>query len=116
MTDLIERLERADGPSWELFQEAWLAVHHDGYGLENERDTCRLCERFNRMLDAEAWTDAALMLVPDGWTGFVAVDADNETWLWSCNSAIKRGFRIAHKIPAIALCIATLKAKDADNG
>lgn len=47
-------------------EEAWLAIHHEGYPPENERDTCRQCDRFRRFLDAEAWTDAAMMLVPEG--------------------------------------------------
>jgi hypothetical protein len=28
---------------------------------------CRQCDRFIRLLDTEAWLDAAMMLVPEGW-------------------------------------------------
>lgn len=120
MSDLIERLERADGPSRRLFAEVFKAIFPPVLSKDSTVEECERADlrayRFFRMLDAEAWESAALMLVPGGWTGFVAVDADNETWLWPCNSIMTRGFRIAHKISAIALCIATLKAKDADNG
>lgn len=50
----------------EVLEAAWLTIHHEGYVPENERDTCRKCDRFTRFLDAEAYTDAALMLVPNG--------------------------------------------------
>ena len=129
--ELIEKLERAEGPSRELFEAAWVAIHHEGYGPENERDTCRLCERFNRMLDAEAWESAALTLVPEGWRPYSAdmsvkgrtmflIEGPKAQWSTDedgekCagNDWYSQGIAAT---PAIALCIAALKAKEADNG
>ena len=52
----------------EVLEDAWLAIHHEGYAPEDERDTCRQCDRFRQLLFVEAYTEAALMLVPDGWS------------------------------------------------
>jgi hypothetical protein len=44
----------------EKLEEAWERAYPD----------CRIAwmrNRFTRLLDAEAWLDAAMMLVPDGW-------------------------------------------------
>ena len=66
--DLIARIEAAQpSEARELFEEAWLAFHHDGYAPENAEDTCCLCIRFAALLDAEAYLDAAAMFVPEGW-------------------------------------------------
>ena len=58
--ELIARLESADGPDRELFMLAYAAcfpaLRFDGHP-----------QRFMAMLDAEAWTSAAEMLVPEGW-------------------------------------------------
>lgn len=67
--DLITRLESADGPSRELFVEAARVV----FGITSlaEEDWKALnfppADRFIKRLDAEAWTSAAEMLVPEGW-------------------------------------------------
>lgn len=59
MTDLIARIEAAQpSEARELFEEAWLAFHHDGYAPKNAEDTCCLCIRFAALLDAEAYLDA----------------------------------------------------------
>lgn len=67
MTDLAKRAEQAGAEETRaLLEEAWLAIHHGGYPPENSQDTCRKCDQFTRFLDAEAYTDAALILVPEG--------------------------------------------------
>ncbi len=104
----------------EALEEVWLAIHHGGYPPEREDDTCRKCDRFRRFLDAEAWTDAALMLIPDNWTAWEMrshaarshfsadlsrlseCDAGQEDW------AHGRG-----RHPALALAEAALRAKEA---
>lgn len=78
---------------------------------------------FRRFLDAEAWTDAAMMLIPDNWTAWEMrshagrshfsadlsrlseCDAGQEDW------AHGRGMH-----PALALAEAALRAKEAGNG
>lgn len=86
-------------------EEAWLEIHHEGYPPENERDTCCKCDRFRRFLDAEAWTDAALMLVPEG-KGFCIM-----------GNAAKVGKHVGvGDTPALALAQAALRAKEAGNG
>ena len=65
--------------------------------------------RFRRFLDAEAYTDAALMLIPEGW--------EWSTYS-SCEAAIhtvrdKKQFAFfGHSTtPALAICEASLRAK-----
>ncbi|SMD03718.1 hypothetical protein [Novosphingobium sp. B1] len=67
--------------------------------------------RFYRFLDAEAWTDAAMMLVPEGWE-----------WAYLDNAAIVReAGTLKHAYgnaptPAHALLAACLKAKEQADG
>lgn len=77
---LAERAEAAtEGEQREVLEAAWLLIHHGGYAPENERDTCRKCDRFTRLLDAEAYLDAAVMLVPEGMTW--SVDEGPAHWI-----------------------------------
>lgn len=92
-------------------EEAWLAIHHEGYPPENERDTCRKCDRFRRFLDAEAWTSAAEMLVPEG-ANFVVMRAVDG--LIYASVGFERPCQ--NDVPAIALAAACLKAKEAGDG
>lgn len=65
MTDLITRIEQADGPRRELFDEAAkLFWGLSAKGVDPDFWLARWV-RFNRMIDAEAWTSVAEMLVPD---------------------------------------------------
>ena len=145
MTDLIEKLERAEGPSRELFEEvfalcfpkppsytkaAQIKDFGDEYLAELSKAVVVWAEskaRFNRMLDAEAWESAALTLVPEGCLFVLKT-------LWDADKTA--GYAIIQHYaptstggkrydgettglaatPAIALCIATLRAKEADNG
>lgn len=65
---LITRIESA-GPDEqrELLEKVWQELHFLGGDPEGEWDSCRLCQRFHNMLDAEAYLSAAEMLVPEGW-------------------------------------------------
>lgn len=68
----------------------------------------KVLARFRRFLDAEAWTDAALMLVPEGWE-----------WAYLDNAAIVReAGTLKHAygnapIPALAIAQAALRAQEA---
>lgn len=105
---LIPRIEQATAEQVrELLEEAWLEIHHEGYPPENERDTCRKCDRFARLLDAEAWTSAAELLVPDGYKW--AVTSRNSA---CCQEklVIPLDWTFA-ATPALALAAACLRAK-----
>ena len=120
--ELIEKLERAEGPSRELFEEVFVVIrgrpfvwrHEDG----DHESTDPILWRFLRMLNAEAWESAALMLVPDGWTLFHLTGPFSDT---TSKATVAGGqppkfTEGSAGTPAIALVIAALKAKEADNG
>lgn len=81
-------------------------------------------DRFRRFLDAEAWTDAALMLVqgpaeyPDSKT--FLIDCATQTSVYSQPVAYVWDERGKHmgigRTPALALAAACLKAKEAGDG
>lgn len=61
----------------EKLEEAWERAYPD----------CRIAwmrNRFTRLLDAEAWLDAEMMLVPEGWASEVTRHADGrgEAMMW----------------------------------
>lgn len=129
--ELIEKLERADGPSRELDAEIaqTLSLPWD-YAADwgpRGRDI-QVAHRYTASIDA------ALTLVPEGWriAGFVEYghgmkwkgriycalvpsDLSHLPRTYAAHSAA--AVRCDHAAtPAIALCIAALKAKEADNG
>ena len=93
---LADRCEQADGPSYAL-----------------ERDIAKaLNPNFTRMTVPKNYTasiDAAMQLVPEGWTGLIPVSGGEEAWLWP-NSKPSRGHRCNAATPALALCAAALRA------
>lgn len=105
--DLIERLEKATGPDRELDAEIMYLEIERGAGIEITR-TPELTATANPYT---ASIDAALTLVPEGWA-----------WRVDCWEAAtakvfipeKRHHYSWHgKNPAIALCIAALRARSA---
>ena len=109
---LIAKLEAATEPDRSLFEEAYEAAWGRPCWDDGERG-----ERFQRFLDAEAWTDAALSLVPEGcgwavdagiygasWCDVETTDGDYVTGTYDCPGAAT---------PALALVIAALKARRA---
>jgi len=76
--------------------------------------------RFTTLLDAEAYLDAAMMLVPEGWTYVIDTatpDGQADVGLWNPGGYCTVGAFCGeepcrHKIPAIALATAALKAKE----
>lgn len=67
LDELIERVEKANKPTRDLFRECFEAVF--GYGVTVVPDGPRWVRysAFIKMVDAEAWESAALMLVPEGY-------------------------------------------------
>lgn len=99
----------------EAFNVVWPRVHGKAYEQWSATHT-----RFRRLLDAEAWTSAAEMLVPanTGWRLSV-YSGDNLAHLFPDNpyyqgAASHFGFHA--DIPALALAAACLKAKEAGDG
>lgn len=105
-SELIARLKQATGPDRAIDLEI-ARLRNAVVMRRNWEDTAN--EEYTHWHYTADITDA-LSLVPEGWTGFVGIDAEAETWLWPRDGTMSKGFRIAHKIPAIALCIAALKA------
>lgn len=115
MTDLIERLEAAEGPCRELMIDVGLAVFGkdpdsgDEYTYPEGAWFNSPWRRFGALIGVEAWEQAALVLVPEGW----------DYTLYSRGEASvhrsKNGRRVFHdakaQTPALSICIATLKAR-----
>ncbi len=131
--DIIERLEKATGADRRLDADMWPIVDPDGYRQtlahrqvmasldltpeRQEREAFETTRLFAPKFTASI--DAALTLVPEGWAWFVEriegfTNGDARIWLPSQRT---RGLRqenfdvrnVAN--PAIALCIAALKAR-----
>lgn len=113
MTDTREALEEAAVAIWG--EQARDVVIHDQVMFE------RMC-RFDTFLDAEAWIDAAMMLVPEGmaWSLY----SDGPTYDASCamgphpvgGEMMREDFIGEGSTPALALAAACLKAKDQADG
>lgn len=119
MKDLIERLERATGPDSELDEAIALVL---GWTHQKMRGDAKpywrkpgVTEYYMRSI-VPAYTaslDAALTLVPEGWMWDVS--SSGCAWIMRnddsiCDSQIVIG---GVKSPAIALCIAALRAREA---
>lgn len=73
-------------------------------------------EVFGRSIGVAKYTasvDAALTLVPEGWTGFVPVRGGDgeEAWLWPVDGTMNKGHRTTAPTPAEALFAAIEKAR-----
>lgn len=113
MQDLIEKLEKADKPTVQLFNGCFNALFGEPRDVPEWKEPWF---RFSRLVDAEAWTDAALTLVPEGLFWHVAcgkVRPDEplggaQVVVPNSDEVIGEGEAIT---PALALCIAALKAR-----
>lgn len=137
LATLIERLEKASGPDWELdieigeiifpeqykalcedFEKTWKRAQENG--LHDRRLACWR-STFQGVWRFTYSIDAALTLVPEGWRWRVERYNTDET---KCNAELAevgqiRDFGIGIKTraqasgptPAIALCIASLRAR-----
>ena len=101
--DLIQRLEKAEGPRYELDAQIRELIAPRGSPYPPLPYTASL--------------DAALRLVPEGWSGDVefgpAGDAIVfEATMWNGKFAQETTeFAVVGNTPALALCIAALKAR-----
>lgn len=120
--ELIARLEAAKADQQrELLIEAFEAFHpYPGprHYLVTEIDWSwdRMRDRFMRMLDAQAYESAALTLVPEGclW-GAGNEDCTDRPWAWCLppGKSWDDADNSYAATPALALCIAALKARGA---
>jgi hypothetical protein len=114
LADLIARLEAATAD-----QQAGLIKLALWSAVDNGWITPKACGRAIRMVDAEAYESAALTLVPDGWRW--SLDWTQRPPYQDCGRADLyapgRGIKppdvqdVYAATPAIALCIAALKAR-----
>jgi len=114
-SDLIARIEAAQpGETRGLLELAWNAVHDHQKAPWQKLAVGDGMERFRRFLEAEAYFDAAMMLVPEGWrygimgrAGYVecGIGPEEECAVFTGRS----------ETPALALAAASLKAKDASD-
>lgn len=121
--DLIERLEAASGPDRELDAEIAVAI---GLGKATANHAGRYWKQGDLHVtgEAPAYTasiDAALTLVPEGWTYEGRQGPSGFPHLWTL-STIKCGdvryttVTGRARSAAITLCIAALRAREADRG
>lgn len=111
---LIPRIEQATAEQVrELLEEAFNtlfpypgAEHY--LALEVDWTWDWLYARFRKMLDAEAWTSAAEMLVPEGFVGMAGLGIP-EAVLWRSGQFSQVRGKAA--TPALALAAACLRAK-----
>lgn len=88
----------------ERLEAAWLVAHP--YPEMGDA-----IDRFTRLLDAEAWLDAAMMLVPEGWRVSLETLADESVaHLWAYGPTRSSGSIFA-PTPAEALLAAIEKAR-----
>lgn len=128
MKDLIERLEKAQGPDGELEVEIWLAVTPDATRRKwsyTHTATGRVCDvdetrdKFGHLISVPRYMeslDAALMLVPEGAEKSLS-DLYGEARAEVGLNFHDGSYTGEHKggSLAIALCIAALRAR-ADGG
>ena len=101
---MIERLEKADKPDKKLWTAAYEAIHG--------KQTISLSwGRFLVLIDAGAWLDAAVMLVPEGRLWSVG-QRTNASGFVACTSQSHKS--CIGTTSALALSIAALKAGLAD--
>ena len=122
MQELISKLEAASGGSKELDAEIADAV---GVASRSRRTASGKSKGREWFVDShggvQTWAqdpppyttslDAALTLVPEGWTGIIPVSGGDDAWLWQSGGGAGRGVRVSGTTPALALTIAALKAR-----
>ncbi len=120
MTDLVARIEAATGPDRDIDREIAPLV---GIRVVDEGHPIGVCYydqngAFVPLPRFTASIDTALTLVPEGWTGIIPVRGGRgeDAWLWPENGTMNKGYRVTAATPALALCSAALKAREAGNG
>ncbi|AJA07485.1 hypothetical protein SKP52_02775 [Sphingopyxis fribergensis] len=122
MRGLIERIEAATGDDPELFWDVQRIVNPDPPTIwKNEQREVWTPEyaayiacwhRFGDLIDAVAYTDAAITVIPDGWTLFHLGGPFNDS---PCHATVGGGNPVGlcegtAATPALALCAASLRA------
>lgn len=107
--DLIARVEAAEGPSFSLFAEAFEAMHGGRSALG------RKWSEFCALIEAEAWLDAAMTLVPVGFHASINIGRVNIVVLTGESDdpmSAPPDYEATAATPALALCAAALKARE----
>ena len=106
MNDLADKIEAAEGPSRELF----LAAMHEAHGEQD--DNSPILQRMEELIVHEAWLDAAMTLVPEGFGVGLDVYDDGAA---PRAQLVAEGYRFIARNSggsiALALCAAALKAR-----
>lgn len=101
----------------DLLETAWNTIHDHQVAPWRKLAVANGVERFRRFLDAEAYTDAALMLVPEGWSwsiGEMRGIGKFRGWLNDHNTPdgiAVRSVDADAETAALALAAAALRAK-----
>lgn len=113
LLELAKRCERAEGPIRKLFEEVF------GLVFPSEQSFV-LWRRFHALLNAEAWTDAAMMLIPPeaNCHGYEVGENGVDAYISRNFVPGKHWYKAAyHKSsPALALTAACLRAMAAEKG
>lgn len=114
MSDLITRLEAAEGPDRELDAEIFLQIDPDATDNgDGTFDSPYFDQSHHHPRKYTASIDAALTLVPEGWIWQLSPTYAEVFEL--VDSTGFGGFCADAPTPANALCIAALKAREASN-
>lgn len=115
--DLLNLLERADVPDEKLFTATWFAIIQPQQCSEYSLPDGKYYEhkqRFDKMLDAEAWTSAAEMLVPPKYAWAIGNDcAEDATGATATIGAPSKGLALIDtkaSHPALALLAAIVRS------
>lgn len=100
----------------QVLEEAWRIIHPIDVTPDCVWPTeCRKCDRFRRFLDAEAWTDAALMLIGEDLPWGIMKNPKSKQ-IEAGVSAKPNGdgvYAVVAETPALALAQAALRAQEA---
>jgi len=114
---LAARLEVASPDEQREMLEAAYAAFNGGRLFDQPatpgfRETHARWDRFRRMLDAEAFESAAMMLVPEGWfTRLAMEDRHSHSWRWDLRGGYGVDASARASTPALALTAASLRAR-----
>ena len=111
MTKLAEKIEALEGPSREIFIAAYGEVYGLNPCLEDGLRTAERARRFLRLLDAEAWFDAAMTLAPEGWEWTIESGGHVEMTASRLREPHVEGNA---ETPELAFCAAALRAWEAN--
>lgn len=115
MTDLISKLEAAAEGSRELDKEIWKACGSHISTIGTERWPNRIGEVSHFIsIECPDYTtsiDAALVLVPEGWCWVAGNELENFASVKPDHNAHDKILSSSSATPALALCIAALKAR-----